>query len=133
MFRPEGPRDNATRGIMTAYRPFDSYVETIYRLSRQVRRQRPGEAMSIVYIACNKFANVKLASQTDDSETNWDRYYTLDDLRACEPACYAYASCTTVEQLITILRARPDWLAWCKDRSEVEFPADLKEAIDYIG
>ena len=105
------------------YIPFNSHAETIYR-------SVSGSALSVLYIA-RKFANVRLAYQTDDSETDWSRYDKLDDIHACEPACYAYAACSTVEQLVTILRSRPDWLAWCSSRAD-RLPKDLREALEQV-
>jgi hypothetical protein len=112
------------------YIPFNPHAETIYRSVLYHPQRRNPDALSVLYIA-RKFANIRLACETDDSETDWSRYYTLDEIGACDPACFAYAACSTVEQLVTILRSRPDWLAWCSHRAD-SLPKDLKEAIDYV-
>ena len=115
-----------------AYIPFNSHAETIFRSveGSALRTAYNPNALSVLYIA-RKFANVRLAYQTDDIETNWSRYNKLEDIIACEPACYAYAACSTVEQLVTILRARPDWLAWCSHRKDT-LPKDLLEALEQV-
>lgn len=113
-----------------AYIPFNSHAETIYRsVLRHPQRHNPN-VLSALYIA-RKFANVRLACQTDDIETDWSRYNKLADIGACEPACFAYAACSTAEQLVTILKARPDWLGWCTS-SAYSLPEDLLEALKQV-
>lgn len=113
-----------------AYIPFNSHAETIYRSVLYHPQRRNPDVLSVLYIA-RKFANVRLACETDDIETDWSRYNKLADIGACEPACFAYAACSTAEQLVTILRTRLDWWAWCSSRAG-SLPKDLLEALEQV-
>jgi hypothetical protein len=112
------------------YIPFNSHAETILRSVLYHPQRHNPDVLSALYIA-RKFANVRLACQTDDSETDWSRYDKLADIGACEPACYAYAACSTVEQLVTILRTRLDWARWCTSRPG-SLPKDLLKALKQV-
>lgn len=82
---------------------------------------------ALVGRAAQTFANIKLAAESDREESDTFRFDTLSDLGAHYSFCCAYASCATVEQLVTILRARPDWLYWCIQSRVV--PEDLLDAL----
>ncbi len=95
--------------------------------------------------AADAFSNIELAEAEDrddcppgmrleDYERQFDEL--SNSIGACWSACHAYASAPDVETLVRVLRARPDWIDFCKDRKYdrcYRLPELLEEALARVA